>query len=294
MIPITAAIPRYGAKYRAASGKERKREPDETVRAHLQQHARQNDRARRRRLHVGVGQPRVKWEHGHLDRERHRKCEEAPELQRPRNLQRVQLQQVEARQPGRHAVVIAERQDGDEHEHAAGHRVEHEFDGGVYAIVVSPDPNQEIHRDEHRVPEHVEQEKVERDEHADHRRLEREHEHRECLHTAVDRLPRGQQRERGQESRQHDQEQADAVDADEVVDAERRDPGVALHELKIRRRGVEPRPQQQRARKHGERHHERHALNERFALAPDQSDGRRAGERNEHERGQQRKHQLHR
>ena len=60
---------------------ERQREADEAVGPHLQQHARQDHRARGRRLDVGVGQPGVEREHRHLDREAEEEGEEHPELQ---------------------------------------------------------------------------------------------------------------------------------------------------------------------------------------------------------------------
>ncbi len=47
-------------------------EPQQAVAADLQQHARQQDRARRRRLDVGQRQPGVEREHRHLDRETRR------------------------------------------------------------------------------------------------------------------------------------------------------------------------------------------------------------------------------
>ena len=71
-----------------------------------------------------------------------------------------------------------------------------------------------------------------------------------ALRLLVHRLPRAEQRDRREEPGQHEQQQADAVDADGVADAERRNPGVALDELEVGRRGVEPRPQQQRLREH--------------------------------------------
>ena len=73
----------------------------------------------------------------------------------------------------------------------------------------------------------------------------------------VHRLPRAEQRERRQEAGQHEQQQADAVDADGVADAERRNPRVALDELEVGRRRVEPRPQQQRLGEHQQRHDQR-------------------------------------
>ena len=84
-----------------------------------------------------------------------------------------------------------------------------------------------------------------------------------ALRLLVHRFPRAEQRERRQKAGQHEQQQADAVDADEVADAERRNPGVALDELKVRRRRVEPAPQQQRLREHQHRHHQRDVARQR-------------------------------
>jgi hypothetical protein len=158
-----------------------------------------------------------------LDGERDGKREEQPVLRRRRDLQRVELQQLEAVAPLSRplAVHVGEREDRDQHQHAAGHRVEHELDGRVDALVVAPDPDEEIHRDEHRVPEHVEEEEVERDEDADHRRIEDEDQDRELLDLLVDAFPRREQRDGRQECGEHDEQQADAVDADVIVDRQR-------------------------------------------------------------------------
>ena len=47
----------------------------------------------------------------------------------------------------------------------------------------------------------------------------------------LDALPRGEQRDRREEAGQHEQHQAEAVDAEVVLDAERGNPGVAFDEL---------------------------------------------------------------
>ena len=47
-------------------------EAQQTVRAHLEQDTREDDRPGARRLDVSVGQPGVEREHGHLDEERQR------------------------------------------------------------------------------------------------------------------------------------------------------------------------------------------------------------------------------
>ena len=119
------------------------------------------------------------------------------------------------------------------------------------------------------------------------------------LRLLVHRLPRAEQRERRQEAGEHDQQQADAVDADEVADAERRNPGVALDELEVGRRRVEAAPQQQRLGEHQHRHDERDVRGQRARARSSSCTNEqqeRAGDRQRDERGQDRKrHQrLHR
>src|SRR3972149_3866649 len=96
---------------------------------------------------------------------------------------------------------------------------------------VAPDPDQEVQRDEHRLPEHVEQEEIERHEDADHARLEQQHEHDELAHALVDRAPGPQQAQRRQERGENHEPEREPVDPDVVADAPGGDPGVALLEL---------------------------------------------------------------
>ena len=154
-----------------------------------------------------------------------------------RNLQVVELQRGRSCSAGRRAVQVREAEDRQQHQHAAGHRVQHELDRRVDAPVVAPDADEEVHRDEHRVPEDVEEEQVERDEDADHRALEQQHEDAERLRLLVRPTPTTEERERRQKPGQHEEQQADAVDADGVADPERGNPRVALDELEIRRAG---------------------------------------------------------
>jgi hypothetical protein len=227
----------------------------------------------------------VKREQRHLDRECEREREEEPELRAHRDLEGVEPQQVEGvGAAGPLGVHPREAQDGDQHEHAASHRIEDELDGGVDAPVVAPDPDQEIHRDEHCVPEHVEEEQVERDEHTDHRGLEGQDEQRELLDLLRDRLPGRQQRDRRQEPREHDEQQADAVDPDKVVDPKRRDPRDALHHLKVGRRRVESRPEQQGQPEDRKRGDERHLPDDPIARAVAVRDEQKQPRRRERQR----------
>jgi hypothetical protein len=91
----------------------------------------------------------------------------------------------------------------------------------------------------------------------------------------ADRFPGSEQGERRQEGGQREEQKADAVDTYEILDAERRHPGVTLHELKVARSGVEARPEEQRLRENQQRHHERDVANERgtsLFVAPDQKE----------------------
>ena len=214
----------------------RKREADQPIAAHLQHHAGQNDRPRRGGLHVGIGQPGVEREQRHLDGKRHREGQEEPVLQVVRHAQFVELQQIERVLPRGLLVQPGHADDRHQHQHAAGHGVEQELDRRVETLVVAPDADEEIHRDEDDVPEDVEQEQIERQEHADHRRFQQQHENRELLHALVNAFPRRQQGDGREERREHHQHQADAVEAQVVVDAKRRNPGVAFDELEGGRR----------------------------------------------------------
>ena len=189
------------------------------------------------------------------------------------------------------AVQIRETENRQQHQHAAAHRVQNELDRRVDAALVAPDPDEEVHRDEHRVPEDVEEEQIERDEHADHRALEQQHEDAERPGVLVHRFPRSEERERRQKSGQHQEQQADAVHADEIADPERRDPRVALDELKVGRRRIEPRPEQQRLEKHQHRHDERagpqHGPMLLVVFHEEQQD--RADDRQHDQRGENRK-----
>ena len=62
-------------------GEEGQREPQVAVHAQLQEDAGEDDRARRRGLGVGVREPGVEREDGHLDRERQREGEEEERLE---------------------------------------------------------------------------------------------------------------------------------------------------------------------------------------------------------------------
>jgi hypothetical protein len=257
-----------GGEVERRRGEQREREPQQAVGPHLQQHAGEDHGSRGGRLDVRVRQPGVEGEERHLDRKRDSEGEEHPPFRLPSELDAVEIDQAEARGSPGGRVRPGERDDGDQHEDAAGHRVEDELHRRVDAAVVSPHPDEEVHRDQHGVPEDVEQEQVDRDEHPEHRGLEREHEEGEVAHALVHRLPRRQQRERGEEGGEDEEEEADAVHADEVLDPERRDPGMLLDELVVGARRIEAGPEPQRRGEGGQREQQRDVPHQRLAVLP--------------------------
>src|SRR5213593_2422818 len=129
------------------------------------------------------------------------------------------------------AVLIVEGEDRHQHEHRADHRVEHELHRGVDPVGAAPDPDDEVHRDQHRLPEHVEQEEVEADEDPEHPGLEDQHRRHELLDAVLDGVPGRRERQRHEERRQEHEQEADAVDPHVVAHPERRHPPRVLLEL---------------------------------------------------------------
>jgi len=101
--------------------------------------------------------------------------------------------------PGRGAFrrVHVQRDDRDQHEQPAEQAVEQELDRRVLPLADAVAADHEVHRHQHGLEEHVEQEDVGGREDADHHRLERHHQREVRLHavlTAVGVVPGGQDR----------------------------------------------------------------------------------------------------
>ena len=92
----------------------------------------------------------------------------------------------------------------------------------VDAPLAAPDADHQEHRDQHRLPEQVEQEQVLRDEGAQHRELDQEHHRVEELHVLRDRAEGAGHDQRPEERGQQHQQDVVAVEADLVVARPRR------------------------------------------------------------------------
>ena len=138
-----------------------------------------------------------------------------------------------------------ERQDAEQQENRAHQGVEEELDGGVELAAVSPNADDEIHRHQHDFPENVEEEEVERHEDAQHAGLE-QHEHDVVFaHALLNGRPGGKHGNKAQHGSQHNQQEADAVDAQVEAGADGRNPFLVDFELETGRFLVKPKDQRQ-------------------------------------------------
>src|SRR5580658_3924114 len=108
---------------------------------------------------MGVGQPGVEGEHGHLDGE----GEEETQEQKSRDLRTivginarrgvVERLQGEGVRTSHMLMMKVEKQDTEQHQYGAGKSVKEEFYGGVELAGASPDADQQVHGNKHGFPE---------------------------------------------------------------------------------------------------------------------------------------------
>ena len=260
----------------AGVGRDRQREPEEAVGAELQHDRRQHDRAAGRRLDVGVGQPGVHRPHRHLDREGEEEGEEQQHLGIERQRQAVPGEDVEAA-----ARLVVEVDQRHQHQQRAGERVEEELERRVDAARPAPDADDEVHRDQRRLEEDVEQQAVEGAEHADQEAREDQERAHVLVDALGDHLPRRDDDDHGDEGREQDEPDREAVDAEQVPDVEAADPGLALGELHRRAGGVEAgdqRDRDQEARQRGDQRGPAHRLGAVVAAEGEQEHAREDGQ----------------
>ena len=190
---------------------------------------------------MSIRQPGVEGEHRHLDGEANEEDDKDPELEIRRNHagdlmelrdeERLRVAQTTPAKKTR-AVVEIESQDSQQHQHRAHQRVEKELDGGVEPARSTPNADQKVHRDQHDLPEHIEQEEVHRHENAHHAGLQQEQEDVVLLLSRLDGGPGRQESQNSEEGRQQDQQQGDTVDPELVSGTDGLDPGRTFAKLK--------------------------------------------------------------
>src|SRR2546427_36186 len=140
---------------------------------------------------------------------------------------------VEAQLAGLREGDRGDGQDGDQHGKAAEDGIDQELEGGVDALALAPDPDQEVEGNQHRLPEHIEEDEIERQEDAGGGRLEDQQQQDELLQPRRGRA-RDQDGDQKQQRVQPEEEEAQPIDPEVVADADRRHPWARFLELKVK------------------------------------------------------------
>ncbi len=212
----------------AQAQRQRVGDPQQPVGPHLEQHAGEHDAHGGRRLDVGQRKPTVEGEGGDLHREADEEREERPDLEGPGPAHAGLLERGHVERAGLSGQV--DRKDAQQHEDRAGEGVEEERHRGTLLARAAPHADEEEHRDQCDLPEHVEQEPVARYEHAEDRELQHEHPRVVALGFRGDALG-GDQRHDRQQRREQNQGETEAIDAEAVGHLELGDPHHLLGEL---------------------------------------------------------------
>src|SRR5258708_1783640 len=118
---------------------------------------------------------------------------------------------VEKRKPTSRALVrqrediecagdLVDGDDRHEHQNASDECIEEKLDGGIDAALMAENPDEEVHRDQHGLPEEIEEHQVERAEDPYHTGLEEEQKHHELFQSDLC-IERIQHAEKHQECR---------------------------------------------------------------------------------------------
>ena len=189
-------------------------------------------------------------------------------------------------------------QDGQQHEDRTRQRVQEEFDGRVLRpiLCLAPNADQEVHRHQADLPEHVEQHQVERNKHPKHAHFQEQKQEEKFPHPHLDDARGVIQPQRGQECGQEDQRHAQPIHAHVVIDVEHRDPGHVHLELHPADGFVVAKPKHDRQSQRQEADGKGAGLDQPFLVsliqlepfAPRQQHEQRADERDESNDGKKR------
>lgn len=139
-------------------GSDGEQDADESVRAHLQQDAREQDRADGRGGGVGVRQPAVQRPHRCLHGESDADRQNGDDLHgrgEPTAVVSGECHHVEG------AALQPDEEQAQQHDHRAEQCVEDELPGGGLPLRTAPAGDEEVHRDEHHLERQEEQQQVE-------------------------------------------------------------------------------------------------------------------------------------
>jgi hypothetical protein len=176
--------------------------------------------------------------HRHLHRECQQEGNEDQHLLGHAERQPVEIQDAEA------AGLQIHVDQRNQHEHRAEKGVQEELDGGIYAPRSAPDADNQEHRHQHRLPEYVEQHRIQRREYAVHQAFHDQEGGHVLCGFLLDHLPAGQHHQHRGEGGQDDQRHGNTIHTEVVVGIEGTDPRQQLLELHLRRAHIKVRVQQ--------------------------------------------------
>ena len=113
-----------------------------------------------------------------------------------------------------------QRQNRHQHQQPAELGKQEKLDGGVDSAFVSPQRDQEVHRDQHQFPGEVEQEQIDSQEHAGDAGQDPQHVQVKEAHAFGNFRPGSQNRNDAQKERQRQQQQAQSIESEVKVNAE--------------------------------------------------------------------------
>src|SRR5215472_2381929 len=174
-----------------------------------------------------IGQPSVYRPHRHFDSKGSKEGEPQPLLQAGRK----GVGQGDGN-IGSSGLEIHCNQ-GEQHQNRAEQGVKKKLKCRINSIWTAPNSDNQEHWYQHAFKEHVEKDKIECTEYADHKCLQDKEGDHEFLNLKLDHLPGRDDREQSQKSREQDKEQRDAVDTHVVgkLEPPEGDPVRALDEL---------------------------------------------------------------
>ena len=229
-------------------GRDRQRKAQETVGAELEHDGSQHGRTARRRLHVHVGQPGMDRPHRHLHGKGGEESKEQQCLRRTAERHFVPQRQIETA-----TGLGVEKDQGNQHQQRAQQRVEEELESRVNLVRTAPDTDDQVHRNQRGLKEHVEQHAVECAEDTDHQAAENQESAHVLVHALGDDLPAGNHDHHIDEGCQQHEPERNAVNAQVIIDIEAGNPGCLFDKLHGSGAEFEAVIQRQRHQKTGNR-----------------------------------------
>ena len=149
-------------------GEQLKTDAQDAVDPRFGEQARQQDRPGGRRLAIGIGQPGMERKKGCFHSKGKQKDRKEP--RRRRSCFHAPLEEVHIKCGGPGSKV--EGKHSREHQSRAGDHIEQKLEGGIAPVGAAPDREDEIERDQHRLPKDGEERQIARREEADQNALQ--------------------------------------------------------------------------------------------------------------------------